>query len=374
MNERDSHAQDVEVTKRTLPETRTEKIRLNPSAGFKSWLAENTVSIAFNTYHIGKLFMIGLDGFGHLSFSDATFERSMGLSFHRGTLWMASTKQIWRLENFLDKGQTSEGHDAIFAPLGATTTGMVNLHDVRASDSGVYFVSCNFNCIGKLHKKWSFEPLWMPPFVSEFAYGDRCHLNCLALENGRPKYVTCFARTDAQLGWRNLDKSEGNGVLIDVTSNEILCDDLHMPHSPQLHNGRLFVANSGKGEFGEIDRSTGRYSEICRIPGFTRGLSFWKDYALVGASKPRQVGVFEGNDNTPLNQRLVQNQIEPECSITVVNLKTRKAEHHLKIEGPASEIYDVCALPGVRRPLVADLEGDAMNKMFRPYGAPSRSL
>ncbi|MEL7256285.1 MAG: TIGR03032 family protein [Pseudomonadota bacterium] len=358
--------QDKELTFPETPETKTGQIKLLPSSGFRKWLSQNKVSLAFNTYHIGKLFMIGLDQAGKFVFSDANFQRSMGLSLHDGTLWMAGYKQIWRLENFLDKGQESQGHDAIFAPIGATTTGYINLHDVRVSDGGVYFTSCQFNCVAKLHKKWSFEPLWKPGFISEFAYGDRCHLNCLELENGAPRYVTCFADTDTEMGWRALPKSDCTGLLIDVQSDKILCDNLHMPHSPQLHKGKLYVANSGMGELGEVDRKTGKYSPICFIPGFTRGLSFWKDYALVGASKPRRQGVFEGNDETPLNQRLSDEGLEPECSISVVNLKTKKIEHKIVLEGVASEIYDVCILPGLRRPLVVDLESHALNTMFRP--------
>ncbi|MFV2052928.1 TIGR03032 family protein [Aliiroseovarius sp. YM-037] len=366
MRDDPENAQGVDLTLPRVPETRTETINLIPSHGFKGWLAKHRVSLAFNTYHIGKVFMMGLDDLGHFSFSDASFHRSMGLSLHDGTLWMASLKQVWRFENFLRKGQTSQGNDAIFAPVGATTTGMINLHDVRASEHGVYFISCNFNCIGRLHEKWSFEPLWKPPFISEFAHGDRCHLNCLALEHGRPKYVTCFSNTDTLLGWRSLPKDAGSGLLIDVTTDEVICERLHMPHSPQIHNGQLYVANSGAGEFGQIDRDSGEYTPICFIPGFTRGVSFWKNYAFVGASKPRENGVFEGNDSTPLNQRLKDEGLKPECSISVVNLNTGEIEHRIAIEGLASEIYDVCVLPGVRRPMIADLESEAMNKMFRP--------
>lgn len=342
------------------------RVQLRPSEGFRGWLTQHRISLAFNTYHIGKLFMIGVNEAGQFVLSDANFPRSMGLSLHEGTLWMASHKQIWRFENFLDKGQMSQGNDAVFAPIGATTTGYVNLHDLRVSDSGVYFIACQFNCIGRLHEKWSFEPIWKPAFISDFAYGDRCHLNCLALEDGAPKYVTCFAKTDTVAGWRAFPKSDSIGLLIDVQTNDILCDNLHMPHSPQLHKGRLYVANSGLGEFGEVDRSTGTYRKICFIPGFTRGIAFWKNYALVGASRPRQNGVFEGNDETPLNQRLSDAGTAPECSISVVNLDTNEIEHQIVLDGAASEIYDVCVLPAIRKPRVLDVESDDLNTMFRP--------
>lgn len=348
------------------PQTDTQKVTITASNGLQKWLAGHRFSIAFNTYHIGKLFMLGVDALGHFNLSEANFKRSMGLGFHQGTLWMASEKQIWRLENFLKPGQQSHGHDAVFAPVGAKTTGMINLHDVRVSDEGVFFVASNFNCIGKLHDKWSFEPYWKPPFVSEFEYGDRCHLNCLALEYGLPKYVTAFSETDSVQGWRSQPDSLGTGVVIDVQTNDILCRGLHMPHSPQLHNGVLYVANSGCGEFGTIDRNSGQYTAICKVPGFTRGIAFWRHFAFVGSSKPRKAGVFEGNKDTPLNRHLAETNSQAQCQISIIDLRKGKIKHQLTIGGVASEIYDVCILPGVQRPFVTDVESEQMNTLFRP--------
>ncbi|MEP5757880.1 MAG: TIGR03032 family protein [Litoreibacter sp.] len=348
------------------PDEATRQITIKASPDLRQWMSKGRFSIAFNTYHIGKLFMVGFDALGNLLFSEASFPRSMGLSMHDRTLWMAGQKQIWRFENFLRQGQTAQGHDAVFMPMGATTTGMINLHDVRASDEGVYFISCNFNCIGKLHEKWSFEPVWKPPFISEFEFGDKCHLNCLALENGKPKYVTAFAETNEIRGWRNASKSDAAGIVIDVTQNEIICRGLHMPHSPQIHEGELYVANSGCGEFGHVDRKTGTYTPICFIPGFTRGVAFWRHFAFVGSSKPRHEGVFEGNEDTPLNKRLTREGIAPQCQISIIDLRSGVLKHTLTIEGVASEIYDVCIIPGAQRPFVTDIESKHMNTMFRP--------
>ncbi len=345
---------------------KSQTIGLTSSPGFKNWLSENHISIAFNTYNVGKLFMVGIDDMKQLQFSDASFHRAMGMAYHDGTFWMASQNQIWRFENFLDKGQTSNGRDAVFVPVGATTTGMVNVHDVRVSDAGVFFVSSNFNCISKLHKKWSFEPVWKPTFIHDFDYGDRCHLNCLALQNDHPKYVTCFAPTNTPNGWRTAPRDLASGLLIDVQSNEIVCDGLDMPHSPQLHDGELYLANSGRGEFGSVNLTTGKYKPICEVPGFTRGLAFWKHFAIVGSSKPRHRGVFEGNDATPLNKRLETTGEQPQCQISIIDLKTDSLVHHLTINGPASEIYDVCVLPNIRRPLVLDIEDTLVNTTFRP--------
>jgi len=70
------------------------------------------------------------------------------------------------------------------------------------------------------------------------------------MEQGRPRYVTAVSKSDAADGWR--DRRRDGGVVIDVDSNEIVLDGLSMPHSPQLHDGRLWLLNSGRGEFGYL--------------------------------------------------------------------------------------------------------------------------
>ena len=43
---------------------------------------------------------------------------------------------------------------------------------------------------------------------------------------------------------------EDGGVVIDVESNEVVCRGLSMPHSPRWYRDRLWVLNSGHGQFG----------------------------------------------------------------------------------------------------------------------------
>lgn len=42
---------------------------------------------------------------------------------------------------------------------------------------------------------------------------------------------------------------------------------------------------------------------------------------------------------------------EPRCGLHVIDLRTGDATHWLRIEGVVEELYDVIALPGVRRPM-----------------------
>ena len=77
------------------------------------------------------------------------------------------------------------------------------------------------------------KPHWQPFFISELAAQDRCHLNGLALENEQPRYVTALGAGDSQGSWRPTKFS--GGVLMDVPTNQIILENLAMPHSPRIN-------------------------------------------------------------------------------------------------------------------------------------------
>ena len=74
-----------------------------------------------------------------------------------------------------------------------------------------------------------------------------------------------------------------------------------MPHSPRVHNGRLWLLNSGTGHLGFIDSHSRRFEPVTFVPGYARGLAFYGDYAFVGLSKPRREHAFQG---LPLEKNL----------------------------------------------------------------------
>jgi len=122
---------------------------------------------------------------------------------------------------------------------------------------------------------------------------DRCHLNGIAADaTGRPRYVTIVGPSDVADGWR--EHRRGGGQVIDVTANEPVATGLSMPHSPRLHDGTLYVLNSGTGEFGRIDLAAGRFEPIAFCPGYLRGMGFVGGFAVVGLSLPRDNRTFTG--------------------------------------------------------------------------------
>ena len=189
----------------------------------------------------------------------------------------------------------NDAFDACFVPRNFRLTGDLDLHDVGVDADGTpIFVNTRFNCLATASARHSFRPIWKPPFISGLLDGDKCHLNGLAMRDGRPAYVTAVSRSDVIDGWR--DRRADGGVVIDVASGAVVCEGLSMPHSPRIHRGDLWLLNSGTGDLGIVEglgEGAGRFAPRAFCPGFLRGLALIDKYAVVGLSKPRYKR-FEG--------------------------------------------------------------------------------
>ncbi len=358
------------------------RLALTASRGLVSWMARERVSIAFTTYQVGKLFLVGVQPDGKLSVFERTFNRAMGMCAHSGpgdveaqTLWMASLFQLWRFENFVPGGVTADGYDRVYVPTVGHTTGDVDVHDlhVRADGSPVFVVTL-FNCIATVSADRSFVPLWKPPFVSGLVPEDRCHLNGLAVEpgTGEPRCVTMVSRSDVSDGWR--DRRTGGGQLMDVRTNEVVAEGLSMPHSPRVHPdwpGRVWLLNAGTGFLGYVDVEAGDgvFHDVAFCPGFLRGLTFVGRTALVGLSATRENRTFAG---LALEENLRSRDAEARCAVHVIDLETGATEHWLRVEGIVHELYDVVALRGVVRPKLIGFKTDEIRRTLRVDDAALR--
>jgi uncharacterized protein (TIGR03032 family) len=337
----------------------TPKLEITTSRQFTSWLAEVGGSLAFSTYQSGKVFLIGSNReTRRLSVFERTLERPMGMAASGHRLAIASMIQITTFVDATERTATADGYDAVYVPQTAHFTGDLDVHDLAFDRDGrIVFVNTLFSCLATVSDTHSFKPVWKPAFISRLAAEDRCHLNGLAMRDGAPAYVTAVAETDVADGWR--DNRAAGGIVINVGSGEIVCRGLSMPHSPRLHDGRLYVLNSGAGEFGTVDPASGRFEAIAFCPGYLRGLSFLGGHAVVGLSEPRENKTFAG---LPLQERLAAAKVEPRCGLYVIDLKTGDIAHWLRLEGFVSELYDVTALPGVVRPSMVGFRRDEIRR------------
>lgn len=330
------------------------------SDGLETWLAERGVSLAF-AVPPATLFFVGLQEDGSLSVFQRAFNKCMGLSTAGAdTVYLGTRYQIWRLENAPSPAGTYEGFDRCFVPRRVWTTGYINCHDVAVDGEGnVVFVNTRFGCLATVSDRFSFVPLWWPPFQSRRQQGDCCHLNGIAMADGRPAYVTSVSGTGELDSWR--DHRAGGGVVTHVPTGEIVCDGLAMPHSPRLHRGELWLTNSGTGHLGRVDLDRGKFEPVAFAPGFLRGLTLVDDWAVVGSSRFRDGGLYSG---LPLDDALAAAGAEPKLGFFIVDLRTGAIAEWFVINGPMYELFDVIALPGVRRPMALGLMSDEIENSF----------
>ena len=330
----------------------TLKIEKSCSRGFGPWLAKQNLSVAVTSYQSGRLYLVGSDAAGRVSFYERIFERAMGVVGNNQRIFLGGLFQLWRFENVLRKGQLANKlHDRCYVPRNAQTIGDLDIHELGIRKDGrVVFVNTKYSCLAELDPVHSFKAVWKPPFISKLAPEDRCHLNGLAMKDGLPKYVTAVCRSDTVDGWR--DRRNDGGVVVDVDTDEIVCEGLSMPHSPRWHNGKLWLLNAGTGHLGWVDFETKRFLPFTFCPGFLRGLSMHGDIAAIGLSKPRNKR-FEGLD---LDAELAKRDADPWCGVQFVSLVTGDVQQWVRFEGDLNEVFDVCFLPGVRNPMLVGLK------------------
>lgn len=316
------------------------------------------VSLAVTTYQSGRLILVRSRE-GVLNTHFRTFPMPMGLAFRDGALVLGTRRSVWEFRDqpaVAAKLEPHGSHDACFVPRGCHVTGDIRIHELVYAQDGLWAVNTRFSCLSTLDPASSFVPRWRPPFISGLAAEDRCHLNGVALRDGRVRYVSALSRSDEPGGWREFRGS--GGIVLDVDSGEEVVGGLSMPHSPRWHDGKLWALESGRGEVITVDVQTGERVTVAQLPGFTRGLAFAGRYAFVGLSQVRET-VFGG---TPLVERL--DPSERRCGVWVVDTVTGRVAGFLRFEGAVREIFDVQVLPRIRYPELVEPEADLVDSSF----------
>jgi uncharacterized protein (TIGR03032 family) len=321
------------------------------SDGLVRLLATQNASVMFSSYQSGLLYMLGHTPNGGAHLHQSAMAKPMGIWVEDDNGFALSAGyQIMRFKNGLEPNQlVNQQFDACYVPRETHFTGELDAHDIGIDRAGrTVFVNTRFNCLATTDPRHSFRALWRPPFISALVDEDRCHLNGMAMDNGEAAYVTAVSRSDTIDGWR--DRRHDGGVVIDVRRNKVVCEGLSMPHSPRLHNGELWVLNSGTGELGVVEgaaKGKGKFVPRVFCPGFVRGLAIQNGYAYVGLSKPRYKR-FEG---LALDGRLKDADSEPWCGIQVIDLAKGVCAEWFRIDGAVKEIFDVAVINGHACPM-----------------------
>jgi uncharacterized protein (TIGR03032 family) len=338
------------------PESDAAEVGFRFSPSFPEVLEDRACALLVSTYQAGQLVAVGLAD-GRPTFSFRRFDRAMGIAVGEHQVAVAGREQVWTLgdhSEFASRIPPAGRHDRCWLPRASVVTGAMHCHEIAwgaAEDdrAELWMVNTLFSCLATPDSRYSFVPRWRPPFVSELAAQDRCHLNGLAMRDGAPAFVTLFAPTDAPAGWRGLPND--SGVVLDVASGEVVTAGLAMPHSPRWHDGQLFVLNSGLGRLERVDLGTGRREAVAAVPGYARGLAFRGTLAFVGLSKVRETATFGSAPITAYHDQL-------RCGVGVVDLRTGDTLATLQFTSVVDEIFDIQVVPGARCPTLGPAAGD----------------
>lgn len=321
------------------------EVRYENTNSFPKLLAHLNASLLVSTYQAGKLVTVGARD-GTLMLGFANFERPMGIAIGAGELAIATKNQIWLLKIAPDVARQLDPpgtYDACYVARMSHFTGEIHAHEAAWVEGELCVVNTLFSCLCTLHANYSFVPKWRPPFITELAAEDRCHLNGLAVDGGRAKYVTALGETNSREGWRE-GKAKG-GCLIDVASGNIVARGLSMPHSPRVHGGQVWLLDSGTGRLVMIDSRNGSVHAAAQLPGYVRGLSLLDRYAFVGLSKIRETSTFGG---VPIAEQ----RDSLKCGVAAVDVSSGEIVGMLEFQTGVEEIFDVSLVPGTRSPTV----------------------
>ncbi|MFG0329680.1 MAG: TIGR03032 family protein [Phycisphaerales bacterium] len=363
----------------TAPSTSDEpKFRYVHSRGLPDLLRDLGVSLLATTYQAGKLLAFSSNE-GRLSLLMRSFPHPMGIAVRPDRMALGCQYDVWFLRNhpeLVDRSGERVGYDSFFVPRRSHVLGDIALHeiawgapsDARPDEPELWIVNTRFSCLCTLNDEHSFVPRWRPPWITEIAAEDRCHLNGVAMDDGRPRYVTVLARTNAAQAWR--DEKRSGGAIVDLASGDDVVGGLCMPHSPRLYRDRLWALNSGAGELVTIDRERGVVdSVVARFPGFARGLAFVDRFAFVGLSQARETAVF---GELPI----LEEGLELRCGVEIVDIESGEQVGRITFEKGCRELFDVQIAPLPGRFGVVGFQKKDVNHIFvlpRPKDADDAS-
>ena len=327
-------------------------------------LQQLNCSIAVSTYQAGKVVFISAKDENSIIQLPRNFEKAMGIAEDTTTdkIAIACKEEVIVFRNSKDLAhhypKAPNKYDALYLPRNTFHTGAIDIHDLNFGNNGeLYAVNTLFSTIVKIDDNYNFTPYWTPPFIDKIASEDRCHLNGMAMENGKPKYATAFNNGNSPQSWR--EKVTESGIVIDVENNKIIAKGLAMPHTPRILNGELYLLLSATGELVKVNTEDGSYEVIVKIDGFVRGMSFHKDYLFIGLSKLR-----EGSSSF---SKLPFAKKANEAGIVVVHLPTKSIVGKITYLTSLDEIYDIHVLADKTRPNILNtLTDDHKNGIMIP--------
>lgn len=324
-------------------------------------LYKEGISILYSTYQAGRLIFISSPNGESLVQYAKTFKRPMGVAFSDdgSKLAVASSHMIdifgTTPELAYSYPEKKNHYDKLYIPQARYYTGYVDTHEIAYGKEGLWTINTKFSALTLMDEARHFVPKWTPPFISELAPEDRCHLNGLAMKDGKPKFVSMFSQTDSKDEWKSLPKNQG--LIMDIETDEVLVRDLTMPHSPVFFDDKIYFLQSGTGQIMSYDLSTKELKEIAVMKSFLRGLEVIGDYLFVGASMLRE------KSTSSFGQLPISNE-QTFCGLYIFNRHTGKMYGGISYTDHIKEIFSVKILPNTKLPGLLSERDEYHDKCF----------
>jgi len=167
--------------------------------------------------------------------------------------------------------------------------GRLYLHDLALIGGVLHGNAVGLNTIVRLTGPGEYEPAWWPRSIEREGRPDmsRNYLQLNSIAAGADLSSSYFSASTEEPGTRRPGHRnfpvDGRGVIFSGETREPLVRGLTRPHSARLHEGQLWVDDSG---YGRLVRVSGAEPvTVARLPGWTRGLTFADGVAFVGTSR-----------------------------------------------------------------------------------------
>jgi uncharacterized protein (TIGR03032 family) len=323
------------------------KITCTANPGFVEFMRQAKASLFVTTYQAGKVAILTQHQAG-VGMTLLDYAKPLGMAIRGKQMAVATLDRIivfandqLLAEDYSPDPAKKNTYDSLYLARASYFTGPLMAHDVAWVGDEILFVNTRYNCIASISQEYSFVPRWKPPFITGLVPEDRCHLNSMALVNGKIRYITALGQYDEAGKWR--DTKANGGILMEVPSGEIVMRGLSMPHSVRWYRDKLWFLNSGTGELCIADLQNGKRISVASMQGYTRGLFFAGNYALVGLCQIREKHTFGG---LPVQQK----HKELLCGVAIIDIRTGQQVGLCKFTSGTQELYEVALVPRILRP------------------------
>lgn len=266
---------------------------------FWETLAETSMTLLVTREYEHMVMALRADTKGpKVSFMRLPHPSGIAVDVERRTVYLASTRNPNQVYDLAPVTSLRERQDInLFAleerPLVPIRSrflpGSLYLHDLALVGRVLYATAVGENAVVRLYEDGRTERVWWPRAI-EGPDGPTFTQNYIQLNSiaaGRTLKGSYFSASTDQLGARRPGHRnfpvDGRGVIFSGATREVFARGLTRPHSARLHDGRVWVDNSGYGELGFAEE--GAFRPVVRLPGWTRGLCFHESIAFVGTSR-----------------------------------------------------------------------------------------